>query len=169
MSRDFQRQRVYDAEHLLAHLYDTAVEIGNPVITVGGVTLTLPPEAKFGSVESVQSYVDRVRALPSLAHHPRAAIPVTVRARSGDRKAHYENARAVIAVPDGRNRWAMRELVILHELAHHLAWGDHHGPRFVVAYLDLLGAVLGPETELAQRILFDDHEVNYQVKEVCHV
>jgi putative metallohydrolase (TIGR04338 family) len=168
MTRDSQRQRLYDAEHLLAHLYTTAVQIGNPVISVAGVTLTLPPEAKFGSVESVQSYVDRVRALPSLAHHPRAGIPVTVRARNGDRKAHYENARATIAVPDGRNRWAMRELVVLHELAHHLAWGDGHGSRFAAAYLDLLGAVLGPETELAQRILFDQHNVSYQIKEVCH-
>lgn len=169
MTRDSQRQRVYDAEHLLAHFYTTAVEIDNPVITVGGVTLTLPPEAKFGSVESVQSYVDRVRALPSLAHYPRASISVFVRARNGDRKAHYENARATIAVPDGRNRWAMRELVVLHELAHHLAWGDAHGPRFAAAYLDLLGAVLGPETELAQRILFDQHQVNYQIKKVCNV
>lgn len=168
MSRDSQRQHVYDAEHALQHFYDTAVQIDNPVITLRGITLTLPPEARFASIESIQTYVDRVRALPSLAHHPRAAIPVTVRARQGDRKAHYENSRAVIAIPDTLGSWAMRELVVLHELAHHFAWGDGHGARFAAAELDILGAVLGPEVELAQRILFDNHEVSYRkLVEVC--
>lgn len=162
MSRDDQRQRVYDAEHGLQNLYDTAVQIGNPVVALRGITLTLPPEARFASIDSIQTYVDRVRALPSLAHHPRAAIPVTVRERQGDRKAHYENARAVIAIPATLGSWAMRELVVLHELAHHFAWGAQHGPRFAAAELDILGAVLGPEVELAQRILFDQHEVNYR-------
>lgn len=164
MTRDFQRQKLYDAENVLRRLYDTAVEIGNPVITVGGVTVTLPPEARFASIESIQTYVDRVRALPALAHHPRAAIPVTVRARASDAKAHYENARAVIAIPDNLGSWAMRELIVLHELAHHFAWGDGHGPRFAAAQLDLYGAVLGPEVALALRIIFDDHQVQCTTK-----
>lgn len=164
MTRDSQRQRVYDAENGLRRMYNAAVEIGNPVVTVGGITLTLPPEARFASIESIQSYVDRVRALPSIAaNHPRAGIPVTVRARQGDSRAHYENARAVIAIPDNLGSWAMRELIVLHELAHHLAWGDQHGSRFAAAFLDLLGAVLGPEVELALRVLFDQHQVNYRV------
>lgn len=162
MTRDSQRQRLYDAENTLRRFYDTALAIDNPVITVGGITLTLPPEARFASIESIQSYVDRVRALPSLAHHPRAAIPVFVRARQGDSKAHYENSRAVIAIPDNLGSWAMRELIVLHELAHHFAWGDQHGSRFAAAFLDILGAVLGPEVELALRVLFDQHEVSYR-------
>jgi len=162
VSRDSQRQKLYDAENGLRRIYDAAVEIGNPVATVGGITLTLPPEARFASIESIQTYVDRVRRLPSVeAKYPRAGIPVFVRARQGDSRAHYENARAVIAIPDGLGSWAMRETVILHELAHHLAWGDGHGTRFAAAFLDLLDAVLGPEIELALRVLFDQHQVGY--------
>lgn len=169
--RDSQRQKVYDAEHALQRFYDVAVQIGNPVITVRGVTLTLPPEARFASIESIQTYVDRVRALPGLSHHPRAALPVTVRARKSDGKAHYENGKAVIAIPDTLGSWALRELVVLHELAHHLAWGDQHGPRFAAALLDILGATLGPEVELALRIIYDDHEVDYRptIKEDTYV
>jgi len=169
MSRDAQRQRVYDAEHVLQRFYDVASEIGHRQLSLKGINLTLPPEAKFASIESIQAYVDRVRALPALAHHSRAAIPVTVRARQGERKAHYQNRNATIAIPDTRGSWAMRELVVLHELAHHFAWGDGHGPRFAAAFLDLVGTVLGPETELALRITYDDHEVNYRPKTLQEV
>ena len=168
-TRDFQRQKLYDAENVLRRFYDVADRIGNRVITVGGITLTLPPEARFASIESIQAYVDRVRALPALAHYPRAAIPVTVRSRASDAKAHYENARAVIAIPDNLGSWAMREIIVLHELAHHLAWGDQHGPRFAAALLDLLDAVLGPEPALALRILYDDHQVICRTEEAACV
>lgn len=167
--RDFQRQRVYDAENVLRRLYDTADQIGNPVITVGGITLTLPPEARFASIESVQVYLDRVLALPALAHYPRAAVPVTVRERRSDAKAHYELRGAVIAVPNTLGSWAMRETVVLHELAHHLAYGDQHREHFAATYLTLLGAVMGPEVELALRVIYGDHQVNCRVEEAAHV
>lgn len=167
-ARDFQRQRVYDAEAVLRRFYDTAVEIGNPTVEVGGINLTLPPEARFASIESAQTYVNRVLALPALAHHSRCAVPVTIRERNGDFKAHYEVARAVIALPNTLGSWAMRETVILHELAHHLAWGNGHRERFAAAYLDLLGAVMGPQVELALRITYDDHQVAYkETADVC--
>lgn len=171
MTRDAQRQRVYDAEHVLQRFYDTAAQIGHRTIVINGITLTLPPEARFASIESIQAYVDRVRALPALAHHPRAAIPVAVRERQGQSKAHYENHSATIAIPAHRGSWALRELVVLHELAHHFAWGNRHGSRFTAAFLDIVGAVLGPETELALRITYDDHQVDYRpaITEDAHV
>ena len=43
------------------------------------------------------------------------------------------DGRAVIAVPE-RDTWALRELVVLHELAHHVSQADPpHGPAFVAA------------------------------------
>lgn len=156
---DYQKSRVYAAEHVLVGMYDNAVAADNPVVDLGGgLTLTLPPEAKFGSIESVQTYVDRVLALPALATHPRAMVPLKVRHRAGDRKAHYQSGK--IAVHAGRNNWGMRELVVLHEMAHHLAWGDGHGPRFVSALLDLLDAAMGPEVALAARVLFTEGGVD---------
>lgn len=156
---DYQRARVYSAEHVLTAMYDNAVAANNPVVDLGGgLTLTLPPEAKFGSIESIQAYVDRVLALPALATHPRAMSPLRVRHRAGERKAHYRNGE--IAIHAGRNNWGMRELVVLHETAHHIAWGDGHGPGFVSALLDLLGAAMGPEVALAARVLFTEGGVD---------
>lgn len=159
--RDNQKSKVYASEGAVARLYDTAVQTGNPVVTVNGVTVTLPPEAKFASVESIQSYVERVLALPAIrATYPALSLSVPkVRHRQGTKKAHY--CAGEIAIPTDRaGKWAMRELVVLHELAHHLAFRDQHGPRFVSTLLHLLGTVLGPEVELVARMTFIDNEVN---------
>ena len=71
-----------------------------------------------------------------------------VRPRRGVAAAHYErdDAGATIAVPQGRAVWALRELVVLHEIAHHLDGGDPpHGPAFVDTFCELAGVVMGPE------------------------
>lgn len=122
-----------------------------------GVPLTLPPEARFASVDSVQAYVDRVAG----AGAPR------VRARAGASGAHYESGPggAVVAVPAGRDgAWALRELVVLHELAHHVvatagADGAAHGPSFTRAFVDLAARVMGPEAGLALRIVYTESGV----------
>jgi putative metallohydrolase (TIGR04338 family) len=155
MSRDFQRAKVYAAENILARMYDRAAESGSPEVSLHGVTVTLPPEAKFGCVDSVQVYIDRVMAMPTVVAAFGGKSTPAVRHRQGTRAAHYCNN--TIAIPTDRDgRWAMRELVVLHELAHHLAWGDRHGPRFVSSFITLLGLVLGPEIELLARMLFTD-------------
>ena len=58
----------------------------------------------------------------------------------------------------------MRELVLCHELAHHLAWHDPavpagapaHGREFVDAYVSLSEAVIGPEVALLLRAGMDE-------------
>lgn len=145
------------------NVFDRSVGGAN-VLSIAGTSVTLPPEAKFGSVESVRSYVDRVLAMPSVIEHfARADVPITVRTRRGQRQAHYEydpaGGAGVIAVPVADDRWAMRELVVLHELAHHLSPGsatDKHGPRFAGTLIDLVGLVLGPEAALVYRITLGD-------------
>ena len=157
MPRDGQRARVYAAEHFVRTLFDRAAERGTRAIDFFGAQLTLPPEARFATVESVQSYVRDVLALPAVrSRWPAAQVP-TVRARRGVTAAHYEfdGTVATIAVPDRRTTWALRELVVLHEIAHHLAQAEPpHGPDFVAAFGELADAVMGPEVGHVLRVVY---------------
>ncbi|ADG77386.1 TIGR04338 family metallohydrolase OS=Tsukamurella paurometabola (strain ATCC 8368 / DSM / CCUG 35730 / CIP 100753 / JCM 10117 / KCTC 9821 / NBRC 16120 /NCIMB 702349 / NCTC 13040) OX=521096 GN=Tpau_0749 PE=4 SV=1 [Tsukamurella paurometabola] len=152
-TRDVQRAVVYRAEELVRGLFDHAS--GGRTVDVLGVPLTLPPEARFGSTASVQEYVDRVLRPGQ----------VRVRPRAGAGGAHYERGAGrmpTVAVPDGRDgAWALRELVILHELAHHVVAerdGDAaaHGPAFTAAFIELAARVMGPEAGLALRIVYTE-------------
>ncbi len=148
--RDARRADVYAAEDMVARMFERG-----GTVRMHGAELSLPPEARFGDVAGVQRYVDEVLASRAVeAAFPKARRPVRVRRRAGATRAHYEAARAgepaVIALPAG---WAMRELVVLHELAHHLdpAPDPPHGPSFVVTFAELAGVVMGPEVQFVLR------------------
>lgn len=158
VTRDLHRSSVYAAEDQLGR----ALERGG-VVEFFGSTLTLPIERRFADIPSVQRYVDSVLAV--VASNGVVVPPVHVRERAGHARAHYEPARgsmtAVIAMPlhlvDGR-RWAGRESVVLHELAHHLCAHDArarsepaHGPLFCGHLLALHERVIGPESALLLR------------------
>ena len=155
-SRDAQRAAVYAAEDFVRTLFDRAAEHNSRAIDFFGAQLTLPPEARFGSVQSVGDYVDRVLSLPAVGDRwPVSAV--TVRARRGATAAHYENrdGTAVIAVPDRTFRWALRELVVLHEIAHHLCPVEPaHGGEFVSAFCELAEMVMGPEVGHVLRVVY---------------
>lgn len=152
-AQDTQRARVYAAEEFVRTMFDRAAQHSSRAIDFFGTQLTLPPEAKFGSVAAVQRYVDHVVARVG-------APPVTVRARRGTKAAHYEIEGAVIAVPEQHTKWALRELVVLHELAHHLcaagagADAPAHGPEFVTTYCELCETIMGPEVGLVLRMVY---------------
>ncbi|UEA60657.1 TIGR04338 family metallohydrolase [Gordonia otitidis] len=152
---DVGRARLYAAEDMALRLFDHG-----GTVQLAGAELTLPPEARFASVDSVDDYVRRVLAMPTVAQSwPRASVTVRVRPRRGHRKAHYEPDTHVIAVPDSPSgRWALRELVVLHEIAHHLddSSGAGHGPGFARTLIELVGLVLGPEAGLVYRVIFAD-------------
>ncbi|WP_085999095.1 TIGR04338 family metallohydrolase [Nocardia higoensis] len=157
-ARDIQRAKVYDAEQLVRGLFDRADESGHRTVEFHGSRLTLPIERRFASVDSVQTYADRVLALNWVrARWARAEAPVRVRARAGTAAAHYDPAGAELAVPlhAGGTAWALRELVVLHELAHHLApevdSSPAHGPEFCSRYLELVDGIIGPEAALLLR------------------
>lgn len=153
--RDTGRAAVYRAERLVHGLFDHASAAAGTVDCLG-VNLTLPPEARFGSIPAVQDYVDRVLALLGRTDG------VRVRSRAGDTAAHYERGPAVIAMPAGREGgWALRELVVLHELAHHLTGvpGPAHGPEFTGTLIDLASEVMGPEAGLALTVVFRESGV----------
>ncbi|OBI82481.1 TIGR04338 family metallohydrolase [Mycobacterium sp. E740] len=156
-ARDSQRTRVYAAEEFVRTLFDRAAERGNRVVEFFGAALTLPPEARFASVDSVRRYVDDVVALPAVRQRWPHAPPLSVRARRGATAAHYEcgDDGAVIAVPEAASRWALRELVVLHEVAHHLSEAPPaHGPEFVATFCELAGAVMGPEVAHVLRVVY---------------
>jgi putative metallohydrolase (TIGR04338 family) len=144
---DRQRDRVYEAEVVLAGLIDRRTDF--PVAMAFGSRVVVPDDRKFGDIDSVQRYVDAVLGLDwvRVAAPDRAALPVRVRARAGATKAVYEGATCTMAVPPHRvgGRWAMRELVVLHELAHHLAPGALHGAAFVAWLLELVEELVGAE------------------------
>jgi putative metallohydrolase (TIGR04338 family) len=159
VQRDTQRAKVYDAEHLVHRIFDRSDRF--PTVDVAGSRLTLPVERRFASADSVQDYVDRVLALSWVrTQWPRAAVPVRVRERAGHTQAHYERDPAVIALPGHRANaaWALRELVVLHELAHHLSdcatdGGEpQHGGGFVDRLLTLVDGIIGPEAALLLRV-----------------
>ena len=156
-SRDSQRSKVYAAEEFVRTLFDRAGEHGDRTIEFFGTNLTLPPEARFSSAETVQRYVEDVLGLGSVrARWPQAA-PLSVRARRGVNAAHYERDGdgAAIAVPEQRAGWALRELVVLHEVAHHLCDADPpHGPEFVATFCELAEAVMGPEVAHVLRVVY---------------
>lgn len=140
--------------------FDRADEFGHRTVEVYGSQLTLPVERRFASVESVQTYVDKVLALNWVrAQWERAAVSIRVRARGGAAAAHYEPTAAVLAVPlhTGATAWALRELVVLHEIAHHLAPDPEqapHGPEFCTRYAELVDGAIGPEAALLIRTTF---------------
>lgn len=150
---------VYAAEEQWSAVLDR----GGPVDFFGS-RLDVPAQRRFGDVASVQAYVDAVLALPGVRSAYPSAGPVVVRERSGQGKAHYEPATAVIALPL-RTLWAGRETVVLHELAHHVSCsagvpGDRggrrwHGPEFRAAMLTLVTEALGDPAALLLRAGYD--------------
>ncbi len=158
-ARDTQRSRVYAAETFVRTMFDRAAQHSSRTVDFFGESITLPPEARFASVESVQRYVDEVLSLPAVAQLRPGCGPLAVRPRRGVNAAHYERTadRAVIAVPHRPGSgWAMRELVVLHEVAHHLCDPDApaHGPDFVATFCGLAAMVMGPEAGLVLRVVY---------------
>lgn len=122
-----------------------------------GSSLVIPAERRFGDIASVQRYVDGVLALPSVTAKYPGIDSVEVRERRGQSKAHYEPDIAVIAVPVIET-WALRESVVLHEIAHHLMCSssagrtiDWHGVGFRSTMCSLVAIVLGDEAALLLR------------------
>lgn len=166
---DFQKSKVYGAEQHLARLLESARVNQVRTIEAYGSTLTLPDEVRFGDLESIQRYVDNVlglawvrRTWPVLA-----AQRVTVRRRKGESKAHYWRLVREIAIPTS-TRWAMREIVLLHEIAHHLTPEDcGHGEEFVGTFLLLVREIIGPEVGLL--LLAAMHEAGAKIQVVNRV
>ena len=154
--RDAQRGRVYRAEDAWAGRLDAARR-GAALATVGGSAVVLPAERRFGTLDSAASYAARVLALPEVQAVAGTLTAPELRIRRGQRAAHWEPPGVIaLPMPTHGEPWALRESVLLHELAHHLlsrggVTAPHHAP-FPAALLLLVGAALGPEAALALRV-----------------
>lgn len=154
MPRDSQRSRVYAAEEAWALRLDAARR-GARRAVVGGSSLTLPQELRFGSLEDAQRYADA---------HAVGLPPVRLRPRKGQAAAHYSPPDDVaLPLPRYGEPWALRESVLLHELAHHLAFHTYgtadHGPSYTTCMLDLVARALGEEAAFALRVDYGEHGV----------
>jgi putative metallohydrolase (TIGR04338 family) len=165
--RDGQRSRVYRAEDAWAARLDVARR-GAALATVGGSAVVLPAEVRFGSLAAASSYAASVLSLPAVvALAGRVPVP-ELRPRRGQRAAHWESP-GVIALPVPRHGepWALRQSVLLHELAHHVGETAGltvgHGAPFPALVLTLVQAVLGEEAALALRIEYGEEQVEVGV------
>ena len=161
--RDAQRSRVYRAEDAWAARLDVARR-GAPLATVGGSAVLLPAERRFGSLPAASSYAEKVLALPAVVALGGALPAPELRLRRGQRSAHWEPP-GVIALPVPRHGepWAMRESVLLHELAHHVGecagLTRGHGAPYPAVLLVLVHAVLGTEAAFALRVAYGEEHV----------
>ncbi|MGZ6792017.1 MAG: TIGR04338 family metallohydrolase [Mycobacteriales bacterium] len=152
--RDGQRARVYAAEDAWALLLDAARR-GARRAEVAGSSVLLPAERHFGTLEAAAAYcAQQLNGLP----------PVRLRTRRGDRHAHWESPGVIaLPVPEHGVPWALRESVLLHELAHHVAFHrdgvTDHGPVYVSRMLELVEQALGAEAALALRVEYGERRV----------
>jgi putative metallohydrolase (TIGR04338 family) len=159
-ARDAHRSAVYAAEDQVARTVERASRTSGGRVDFFGSSLTLPPERRFADVTSVQRYVDAVLGLAWVTARWPGLPGCRVRERSGQTRATYEAPGAgkppCIAVPLA-TRWAGRELVVLHEVAHHLVAHSpvtdepSHGPTFTGTFLALVEFVVGAEVTLLLR------------------
>jgi len=162
-TRDAQRARVYRAEDAWADRLDAA-RLGAVLASVGGSGLVLPAERRFGTLDAVAAYGGRVLALPAVVDLVGVLEPPRLRLRRGARSAHWE-APGVVALPVPRSGepWALRETVVLHEIAHHVGelggLCQGHRPPFPAVVLLLVRAVLGEEAALALRVHYGQQRV----------
>ncbi|WP_433664749.1 TIGR04338 family metallohydrolase [Nocardia sp. CA-128927] len=157
--RDIHRSRVYRAEQRLWNLLDDADYTGERTVELLSTRICLPVEKRMASIDAVAAYLDGVLALRAVRRsYSRAGLPLTVRARRGARAhGHYEPTTATIAI-SMHDPHAVRELLLLHELAHHLqpAVSVAHGPEFCRAYSDLIHHVISPDIARLLRAYFTD-------------
>lgn len=163
-TRDAQRSRVYRAEDAWAARLDAARQ-GAVLATVGGSAVVLPAERRLGSLEAAADYGQRVLALAEVRAALGQVDPPALRTRRGGRAAHWESPGTIaLHVPAHGEPWALRESVLLHELAHHAGetTGRCRGHRapFPAVVLLLVGAALGDEAALALRVEYGAHQVD---------
>lgn len=158
MSTDIQKQNVYDAEHAYIIYMDMAADSDSGMVQakIAGSTMTVSMDRKFSDLEAVQRYVDTLTSsayvmskFPSLA-----GVNIVVDPRLSSR-SYYQSIGHKITLAGAKKsgRWAMREFVVLHELAHAATRNiGGHGPEFVAAFVELVECAISPEVAYALKM-----------------
>ena len=155
---DPETSATYAAEDLVAEWLD-AVSPDDGTVQVrlsrgGGarwVTFTPESEPRFTRPSEVQRFVEaaleRVRAQTKQfgsGYRGREAKEVRVVAHSGKGRASYRDGTIWLPQRERGGAWALRGMVVAHELAHHLNTGldgaiiDEHGAGFRATFIQLL-------------------------------
>lgn len=118
------------------------------------VTYTPEVEPRFSQPPEVRVFIDKVT--DRLRQHARESgstfrgreqRPVTVVAVRGWKKATYRDGMICLPERERGGAWALRAMVVLHELAHHLNTGidgaiiDEHGEGFRETFVQLLESI----------------------------
>lgn len=142
---DPDKMAAYDAEDAMRALLTLAAKRENWNYDFYGHKMQLPQERNFADLESIAAYYLKVIQLGAVQDRWPSATAPTVRPRSNGSCAHYDPRKHEVAICIHRGeRFALRELVVLHELAHSLE-RDGHGPRWRGAFLFLVETCMGPE------------------------
>lgn len=158
---DREQQATYTAEHELTAVLDrTTPESTLITVSAFGSRMTLPAPRRFADITSIQRYVDAVLDMPQV-RSLNTGGRISVRVRKGNTRAHYEPWSSVIAIPD--TRWAMNEIVVLHEIAHHLDPKYGHGPTFRGHLVHLAEVVIAPEVAFYLRATFHESGLHVQL------
>lgn len=154
------KAQVYSAEDRLAEIFrNTAV---SRTTEIKGATLTLPDERRFGALETVQRYVDHaVKVCADV--YPVGPCEVMVGRSTLKRKAYWRDGKITLPRLETTD-WAWRELVVLHEVAHHLTPWHGHDSIFAGAFVHLLNEMMGPEAGWLASVLYMDNGVTIQTK-----
>ncbi len=172
---DPDRRTTYAAEDMLLGWLDAGdEETGQVRVTLdrGGsrhtITYTPEPEPRFSRPAEVTRFVDLVLArLQQQArdygsrYRGREQRAVEVLAHTGWKKATYRDDRIYLPTRERGGAWALRALVILHELAHHLNTGvdgaiiDAHGEGFRSTFVRLLEDLGWTETAAMLREAYE--------------
>lgn len=162
-ARDGQRARVYRAEDGWASRLDAARR-GAPLATVAGSAVLLPAELRFGSLAAASSYAQALLTLPALTAVTGPVAAPELRLRRGQRAAHWEPPGVIaLPVPVRGEPWALRQSVLLHELAHHVGestgrTAGHRAP-FPALVLLLVQVALGEQAAFALRVAYGQEGV----------
>lgn len=153
-----EERATYAAEDMVMEWLDAArAGAGNVSVTTeeGRVTYVPETEPLFTRPSEVVRFVDEVMrrvAVHARDHgvdfRGRAHKPVTVLSHPGWKRATYRDGRILLPTRERGGGWALRGLVVLHEVAHHLNTGvdgaiiDAHGRGFrdtLVLVLEIIG------------------------------
>lgn len=163
-ARDAQRARVYRAEDAWAHRLDAARR-GARSAQVAGSSVLLPEERRFGDLGVMRAYAAAVLQHPDVVAVVGRLDPPELRERRGQKAAHWEPPGTIaVHVPRHGEPWALRETVLLHELAHHVGHRTgrtpHHAAPFPALVLLLVAAALGEEAAFVLRVDYGRESVD---------
>ena len=157
-----QTDSVYKAENYIRFLADEARKQDNGLVSaqILGSTFNIPMDRTFGDIESVRRYANIVIQRMSHKYPRMAGVKISQQARMKAKSYYRPSTHEIVLagnVGADLNRWAMRELVVLHELAHAAApVGESHGAKFTAIFSELLEEMLDNNMGIIARMAYHE-------------